>query len=160
LNGGNGLDPSNGAVHPLTQIDLDEADSHGENFDLSSSPGPTTAGVEWFAADLAFDPAADQIGEEFCRQFNAYLRKPLEDAEEAYRQAATTGPAIAERKRLESISQKNERVITVLSMRIEGQTQEEIAEILGISRNQVKYVVELVQAAYEQFCAAANRKNR
>jgi DNA-directed RNA polymerase specialized sigma24 family protein len=160
LNGGNGLDPANGAVHPLTQIDLDEADSHGENFDLSSSPGSTAAGVDWFAADLAFDPAADQIGDEFCRQFNAYLRKPLEDAEEAYRQAATTGPAIAERKRLESISQKNERVITVLSMRIEGQTQEEIAEILGISRNQVKYVVELVQAAYEQFCAAANRKNR
>jgi len=61
---------------------------------------------------------------------------------------------------LESISNKNERVITVLSMRIEGQTQEEIAEALGISRNQVKYIVELMQAAYEQFCAAAARKKK
>jgi DNA-directed RNA polymerase specialized sigma24 family protein len=160
LNGGNGLDAANGAVHPLTQIDLDEDVSHEEETDLSSGQGPTATGVEWIAADFAYDPAADQIGEEFCRQFNEYLRKPLEDAEEAYRQAAATGPAIAERKRLESISQKNERVITVLSMRIEGQTQEEIAETLGISRNQVKYVVELVQAAYEQFCAAAGRKSR
>jgi DNA-directed RNA polymerase specialized sigma24 family protein len=160
LNGGNGADTANGAVHPLTQIDLDEAVSHEEETDLSSSQGPTAAGVEWIAADVAFDPAAEQIGEEFCRQFNAYLRKPLEDAEEAYRQAAATGPAIAERKRLESISQKNERVVTVLSMRIEGETQEDIAETLGISRNQVKYVVELVQAAYEQFCVTAGRKNR
>jgi len=61
---------------------------------------------------------------------------------------------------LQSISSKNERVITVLSMRIEGRTQEEIAETLGISRNQVKYIVELVQAAYEQFCANAARKDR
>jgi DNA-directed RNA polymerase specialized sigma24 family protein len=157
---GDHLNGSNGSNHPLTQIDPDEAGSQDDS-DANQSVGPSALGFDaGSAGDFAFDPAADQIGEDFCRQFNAYLRKPLEDAEEAYRQAAATGPAGAERKRLESISSKNERMLTILSMRIEGQTQEEIAEALGISRNQVKYVVELVQAAYEQFCAAAARKNK
>jgi DNA-directed RNA polymerase specialized sigma24 family protein len=151
---------SNGTNHPLTQIDPDEAGAQDDS-DAHQSAGPSALGFDaGSVADFAFDPAADQIGEDFCRQFNAYLRKPLEDAEEAYRQAAATGPAGAERKRLESISGKNERMLTILSMRIEGQTQEEIAEALEISRNQVKYVVELVQAAYEQFCAAAARRNK
>jgi DNA-directed RNA polymerase specialized sigma24 family protein len=150
----------NGAIHPLAQLSLDETGWHEEDAEASQSRALTATGFEVSSAEFAFDPAADQIGEEFCRQFNAYLRKPLEDAEEAYRQAAAAGPANAERKRLESISRKNERVITVLSMRIEGQTQEEIAEALGISRNQVKYIVELMQAAYEQFCAAAARKKK
>jgi DNA-directed RNA polymerase specialized sigma24 family protein len=150
----------NGAIHPLAQLSLDETGWHEEDAEASQSRALTATGFEVSSAEFAFDPAADQIGEEFCRQFNAYLRKPLKDAEEAYRQAAAAGPANAERKRLESISRKNERVITVLSMRIEGQTQEEIAEALGISRNQVKYIVELMQAAYEQFCAAAARKKK
>jgi predicted transcriptional regulator len=47
--------------------------------------------------------------------------------------------------------------MTVLSMRIEGQSQNDIAELLGISRNQVKYIVEQVQQAYEQFAAACAR---
>jgi DNA-directed RNA polymerase specialized sigma24 family protein len=158
---GDHLNGSNGALHPLTQIDFDEAGSHEEDSDANQASGPTALGFDGgSAADFAFDPAADQMGEDFCRQFNAYLRKPLADAEEAYRQAAATGAAGVERKRLESISAKNERMLTILSMRIEGQTQEEIAEALGISRNQVKYVVELVQAAYEQFCASAARKNK
>jgi len=157
---GNEVPGSNGALHPLAQLDLDESGSSEEYSEAHQFAGPMAVGLDLGSADLAFDPAAEQIGDEFCRQFNAYLRKPLAEAEEAYRQAAATGPATAERKRLESIGSKQERVITVLSMRIEGQTQEEIAEALGISRNQVKYVVELVQAAYEQFCAAATRKNR
>jgi len=147
----------NGAIHPLAQIDLDEMGALEEDSE-ANAPALTASGFGTGSAEIAFDPAADQIGEDFCRQFNAYLHKPLEDAEEAYRQAAASGPATAERKRLESISKKNERVVTVLSMRIEGQTQEEIADALGISRNQVKYIVELMQAAYEQFCAAAARK--
>jgi DNA-directed RNA polymerase specialized sigma24 family protein len=154
-----GMAGSNSRTHPLTQIDLDETGGSDEDSDAHLSGEPMAVGFQSASADFAFDPAANQIGEEFCRQFNAYLRKPLRDAEEAYREAAAIGPATAERKRLESISSKNERVITVLSMRIEGQTQEEIAEALGISRNQVKYVVELVQAAYEQFCNDTGRKN-
>jgi DNA-binding CsgD family transcriptional regulator len=81
----------------------------------------------------------------------------MEEAEEAYREAATRGRADAERKRLESVAKKNDRLISVLTMRIEGRTQEAIAEALDISRNQVKYIVELVQASYEHFRAADSR---
>jgi FixJ family two-component response regulator len=103
------------------------------------------------------DPESDRIGEEFCQKFYAYLRRPLDAAEDAYRRASLDGPANSERKRLDSLSMKVERVIAVLSMRIEGQTQEAIAAALGISRNQVKYIVEQVQEAYEQFAAAGAR---
>jgi DNA-directed RNA polymerase specialized sigma24 family protein len=104
--------------------------------------------------ELGVDPTGEQIDEDFCERFYAYLRKPLQDAEEAYRQAAARGRAVAERKRLESMAKKNDRLMTVLVMRIEGRTQEEIAANLDLSRNQVKYIVELVQSAYQQFCTA------
>jgi DNA-directed RNA polymerase specialized sigma24 family protein len=149
-----------GSMHPLARISLDETGSPEEDSDMGQAPGLTAMGFDVGSADLGFDPATEQIGEEFCQRFFAHLRKPLEDAEEAYRQAAATGAAKAERKRLESLSQKNARLTTVLTMRIEGQTQEAIAEALGISRNQVKYIVELMQSAYEQFSAAAMRPKR
>jgi DNA-binding CsgD family transcriptional regulator len=104
--------------------------------------------------DLGADPTGEQIDEDFCERFYAYLRRPLQEAEEAYEQASTRGRAAAERKRLESIAKKNDRLMTVLVMRIEGRTQEEIAATLELSRNQVKYIVELVQSAYRQFCSA------
>jgi DNA-binding CsgD family transcriptional regulator len=111
--------------------------------------------------DLSVDPVLEQIDEDFCEQFYKHLRKPVEEAETAYQEAtARGGRGEAERKRLESIAKKNERLMTVLAMRIEGRTQEEIAENLEISRNQVKYIVELVQSAYEQFCATAARTRK
>jgi DNA-directed RNA polymerase specialized sigma24 family protein len=106
--------------------------------------------------DLSVDPVLEQIDEDSCEQFYKHLRKPVEESETAYQEVtARGGRGEAERKRLESIAKKNERLMTVLAMRIEGRTQEEIAENLEISRNQVKYIVELVQSAYEQFCATA-----
>ncbi len=111
-------------------------------------------------AEIGVDPTEEQIDEDFCEQFYAYLRKPVQEAEEAYARAATRGRADAERKRLESIAKKNERLLTVLTLRIEGRTQEEIAATLDISRNQVKYMVELVQSAYEHFAAASARTGR
>ena len=88
------------------------------------------------------------------------MSKPLEDAQEEYRQAACSGKAEQQRKRLASISEKNARLMAVLSMRIEGQTQEAIADALGLSRNQVKYIAEQAQEAYQKFCAAAMRSRR
>jgi hypothetical protein len=67
------------------------------------------------------------------------------------------GPAKAERKRMDSLGSKLDRVIGVLTMRIEGHTQEDIAQVLDLSRNQVKYIAELVQEAYEQFSAMCTR---
>jgi DNA-directed RNA polymerase specialized sigma24 family protein len=110
--------------------------------------------------EFTADPTAELIDEDFCEQFYACLRKPLHDAEEAYRQAAAVGKADAERKRLASVSDKHARLMAVLTMRIEGQTQEAIAQLLDLSRNQVKYIAEQVQAAYQQFCASAMRPAR
>ena len=68
--------------------------------------------------------------------------------------AAQRGSAKAEKKRLESLRNKIDRMFTVLTLRVEGQTQDEIALTLDISRNQVKYIVELVRESYERFTAA------
>jgi DNA-directed RNA polymerase specialized sigma24 family protein len=134
--------------HPLTMGDEEWPDDDGRD-----------AGSYTLAGDAlgqtTEDISLDQIDEDFCEQFYTYLRKPLTDAEEAYRRAAEKGRAEAERQRLESIGRKNERLMTVLTLRVEGHTQEAIAETLGISRNQVKYIVESVQASYEDFCKAA-----
>jgi len=135
---------------------MDESDWPEEGADGSRSSS-SAIGVGGVLAEVAVDPASEHIDEDFCERFYEYLRKPLLDAEEAYHQAATRGRAEAERKRLESISRKNERLMLVLAMRIEGRTQEEIADALELSRNQVKYIVETVQSAYAQFCAAAAR---
>jgi DNA-binding NarL/FixJ family response regulator len=47
--------------------------------------------------------------------------------------------------------------IEVLSTIGEGYTQEETAQRLGLSRNQVKYVIEILQEAYQRFTAHAAR---
>jgi DNA-directed RNA polymerase specialized sigma24 family protein len=146
------------ADHILAPFDLDEeCPLNDEYADASSS---TSAGLGGRSGELAADPTAELIDEDFCERFYVYLSKPLDDAQEAYRRAASAGKAEAERKRLASISDKHARFMSVLSMRIEGRTQEAIAESLSLSRNQVKYITEQAQAAYQQFCAAAMRSCR
>jgi DNA-directed RNA polymerase specialized sigma24 family protein len=142
--------------HPVHRIDLQREISELEE----SLPGEHSVPVaRGLAVELAesVDPISDRIGEEFCQQFYTYLCRPLEAAQHAYALAAAKGTASAERKALDSITRKTERVIAVLSMRIEGQSQNAIADSLGISRNQVKYIVEQMQEAYEQFAAACAR---
>ena len=142
--------------HPLNRINPDDEESSNEYSDqIAAAPMQMV-----FASDLAdapVDPESDLAGEDFCEKFYAYLRRPLDLAEEAYRIAAANGPAKAERKRMESLGSKWDRVIGVLTMRIEGHTQEDIAQVLDLSRNQVKYIGELVQEAYEQFSALCTR---
>lgn len=142
-------------AHPVSRVDLDAetAESEVAYADHCVWTPKARAGEQPESAD----PISDRMGEEFCQQFHAYLCRPLQAAQEAYTSAAATGTANAERKRLESIARKTERVIAVLSMRIDGQSQQEIAASLGISRNQVKYIVQQVQQAYEQFAAASAR---
>jgi len=134
----------------LAPFNLDEESPLDERVsDVSGTP----VAFAGRPSELAADPTAELIDEDFCEQFYVYLSKPVDDAQEAYRRAAATGKAEAERKRLASISEKHARFMSVLAMRIEGQTQEAIAESLGLSRNQVKYITEQAQAAYQQFCA-------
>jgi DNA-directed RNA polymerase specialized sigma24 family protein len=150
--GSHGAPSEEGGMSPFA---LDEESSPGE--DDSSPAGPQSGAFISSAEALGADPAAEQIDEDFCERFYEYLRKPLDDAQEAYHRAAAAGKGNAERKRLESVSEKHARLMSVLSMRIEGHTQEAIAESLGLTRNQVKYMTEHVQDAYQQFCAAALR---
>jgi DNA-directed RNA polymerase specialized sigma24 family protein len=131
---------------------FDEADTEGA--------GGSSVRFAFRPGEFTADPTAELIDEDFCEQFYACLRKPLHDAEEAYRRAAAVGKADAERKRLASVSDKHARLMAVLTMRIEGQTQEAIAQLLDLSRNQVKYIAEQVQAAYQLFCASAMRPAR
>jgi DNA-directed RNA polymerase specialized sigma24 family protein len=161
--GGGGVSPgesdAGGAARALAPFDLDEQGAlhHEEDNDPA---GGTPGAFAVRPGELTSDPTAELIDEDFCEQFYAYLSKPLDDAQEAYRRAAAAGKGEAERKRLVSISEKHARFMAVLAMRIEGQTQEAIAESLGLSRNQVKYIAEQAQAAYQQFCAAAMRSQR
>jgi DNA-directed RNA polymerase specialized sigma24 family protein len=142
--------------HPLTRINLDDEESSHEYSDqLAAAPMQMVFASD--LADAAVDTEADLAGEDFCEKFYAYLRRPLDLAEEAYRIAAANGAAQAERKRMNSLGGKLDRVIGVLTMRIEGHTQEDIAQVLDLSRNQVKYIAELVQEAYEQFSAMCTR---
>jgi DNA-directed RNA polymerase specialized sigma24 family protein len=151
--GASSASPGEHALQTLAPFDLEEGSASFEE----DGQAPVFL-ID--AQELASDPTAEVIDEDFCEQFYRYLSKPVDDAQEAYRRAALTGKAEAERKRLASLSEKHARFMTVLSMRIEGQTQEAIAEVLGLSRNQVKYMTEQAQAAYEQFCAAAERSRR
>jgi DNA-directed RNA polymerase specialized sigma24 family protein len=155
--GGGSLPDAENAGLALAPFDLDEECPHAQDDEASDG---TAVGLAIRPGDVAADPTAELIDEDFCERFYSYLSKPLDDAEEAYRRAASAGKAEAERKRLASISEKHARFMSVLSMRIEGHTQEAIAESLGLSRNQVKYITEQAQAAYQQFSAATTRSRR
>jgi len=99
------------------------------------------------------DPTLQYEHEEYFAKFYEYLHKPVSDATRAYENAPDIRRAEIERQRLKSLAAKFARTTTVLSMLGAGNTQEQTAEHLGISRNQVKYIVEVVQEAYERFAA-------
>jgi DNA-directed RNA polymerase specialized sigma24 family protein len=85
-------------------------------------------------------------------KFYEYLRAPLDRALE--RCAREHASAAAER-RVAKMTRKFDLMMEVLTLIGEGYTQVEAAELLGLSRSQVKYVVESVQQAYEQFVSGA-----
>jgi DNA-directed RNA polymerase specialized sigma24 family protein len=101
------------------------------------------------------DPTLQYEYEEYFAKFYEYLHKPVSDATRAYENAPDIRRAEIERQRLKSLAAKFARTTTVLSMLGAGNTQEQTAEHLGISRNQVKYIVEVVQEAYERFAAVS-----
>jgi DNA-directed RNA polymerase specialized sigma24 family protein len=101
------------------------------------------------------DPTLQYEHEEYFAKFYEYLHKPVSNAARAYDNAPDIRRAEIERLKLKSLAAKFARTTTVLSMLGAGNTQEQIAEHLGISRNQVKYIVEVVQEAYERFAAVS-----
>jgi len=101
------------------------------------------------------EPMLQYEHEEYFAKFYEYLHKPVSDAARAYENAPDIRRAEIERQKLKSLAAKFARVTAVLSMLGAGNTQEQTAEHLGISRNQVKYIVEVVQEAYERFAAVS-----
>ncbi len=144
-----GDDSTNELPHPLLNPKIDDLGSamEGEESVDHWLPGRLDEPVD--------DPAQQYENEQFLVEFLNFLRRPVAEAEDAHEKAATNGRAAAERKKLDSVTRKFDRVISVLDLLGEGHTQDAIAQKLDLSRNQVKYVVELVQEAYERLAAAS-----
>jgi DNA-directed RNA polymerase specialized sigma24 family protein len=142
--------------NPVEVFTLDSGpELDAEDFDRSPSLPANGSSPAGFAV-RANDPTRQYEDEEFLEKFYEYLQKPVDEAAAAYRKAQLTGSGSAERRRLESLTKKLTRMISVLSMLGEGYTQEGTAERLGLTRNQVKYIIELVQEAYERFATASS----
>jgi len=162
--GVSGVAPPNGSSRPeiaseptvrlsvdATELDVDGGHRFEDASDL------TTVGVA--PQDLPVqdvDPAVRYEHEQFFEKFYEYLRRPVDEATEAFASADTEAGARAARRSLDSISRKFLRTISVLSLLGEGHTQEQTAKRLGLSRNQVKYIIELVKDAYAAFVANAD----
>jgi DNA-directed RNA polymerase specialized sigma24 family protein len=81
-------------------------------------------------------------------KFYAYLREPLDRALE---RCAREPASRAAEQRAAKLTRKFDLMMEILGRIGEGHSQVQIAQLLGLSRNQVKYVVESVQQAYEGF---------
>jgi DNA-directed RNA polymerase specialized sigma24 family protein len=143
--------------HSIERFALESltGDDGEERFDdaapVNSGNGVTRPSVP------SMDPTAHYENEDLFEKFYEYLRRPVDDAVEAFHDAQRVSRAAAERRKVESLTQKFSRTMSVLSVMGEGYTQEQTAERLGLSRNQVKYIIELVQEAYAHFTADATR---
>jgi DNA-directed RNA polymerase specialized sigma24 family protein len=143
--------------HPIERLaeETFAADDGEERFD-EANPARTADGITGSNA-ASVDPASQIESEDLFEKFYEYLRRPLDDAVEAFHIAQSGGRAAAERRKVDSLTEKFSRTMSVLSVMGEGYTQEQTAERLGLSRNQIKYIIELVQDSYAQFTAQAAR---
>lgn len=131
------------AVHPLDSPTLAPGfDFSGEYDHDEVTTGSVTAVV---------DPTRQLEDAEFLEKFYAYLRRPVDEAMNACQEAQVRGKATAERRKLESLSEKFARTVSVLTLLGEGHTQESTGERLGLTRSQVKYIIELVQESFLRF---------
>ena len=104
----------------------------------------------------AIDPARRCEQEDFYEKFYLYLRESLDAAVRSYEAARAAGRAPeSQRRQVESLTKKFARAMSVLTLIGEGNSQEETAERLGLSRNQVRYIIESTQQAYSEFVAAS-----
>lgn len=145
-------------VHPIERlgVEFDGIGSAGEYLDVERSPVANGTSIGTPAVP-SIDPTRQYEDAEFLEKFYAYLRRPLDEAKADYERAQITGRAATEWKKVSSVSVKFERTVAVLSLMGEGYTQEQIAARLDLSRNQVKYVIELVQESYARFAGLSDR---
>jgi DNA-directed RNA polymerase specialized sigma24 family protein len=146
------------AQHPLEMLTFETEATlrSAEYFEGAASVSAMDTSVSAFASP-AVDPTTQYENEDLFERFYEYLHKPIVEATQAYAIAQDARQARVERKKLDSLTSKFARTMDVLSLMGEGYTQEQIAEQLGLSRNQVKYVIESVQEAYVRFTAEPGR---
>jgi DNA-directed RNA polymerase specialized sigma24 family protein len=146
-----------GGAHPLDQAlagDFADAATGHEASTTDGRPGPRLLAN----SDCAASDSIRQWEEaEFFERFYAYLRAPVVAAEEAYEAALLRGRAAAHQRKRDALAHKLARTLAVIAAIGEGYTQEETAQRLDISRNQVKYVIEQLQEAYSRFTADCAR---
>jgi DNA-directed RNA polymerase specialized sigma24 family protein len=101
------------------------------------------------------------------RAFLEFLRAPLTSAEAARAAAASPGSARAQQAKVDSLRRKYERLAAVLHALHDSPqpSEEEIAQKHGLSRNQVKYLIERVRDEFNHFFpeltrAAQGRRKR
>jgi DNA-directed RNA polymerase specialized sigma24 family protein len=101
------------------------------------------------------------------RAFLEFLRAPLTSAEAALAAAASPGSARAQQAKVDSLRRKYERLTAVLRALHDSPqpSEEEIAQKHGLSRNQVKYLIERVRDEFNHFFpeltrAAQGRRKR
>lgn len=129
--------------------------------EMGAASGPEHHGDESDESDEARDV------ERRYRAFLEFLRAPLTRAEAALAAAAAAGSARAQRAKVDSLRRKYERLTAVLcSLHDSPQpSEEEIARKHGLSRNQVKYLIERVRSEFNHFFpelarAAQGRRKR
>lgn len=116
------------------------------------SPGEHPLAQDSFASEPADLDDSGSVESRY-RAFLELLRAPLTRAEHALAAAASEGKGRIEHGRVESLRRKYERLVAVLSALHESPqpSEEEIARRLGLSRNQVKYVIERVREEFNHF---------
>jgi DNA-directed RNA polymerase specialized sigma24 family protein len=128
--------------------------------------------MQEMSAATGREPRSDESDEERdiesrYRAFLEFLRAPLTRAEAALAQAASPGSARAQQAKVDSLRRKYERLTVVLRALHDSPqpSEEEIARRHGLSRNQVKYLIERVRNEFNHFFpeltrAAQGRRKR
>jgi len=146
-----------GSNHPIDRLSLESVSADDDEERYEGVPAKTGNSSLTFPTMPSVDPNAQFENEDLFERFYEYLRKPVEEAMQAFHQAQSAGRAFAERRKLDSLTERFSRTMSVLSDLGEGYTQEQTAERLSLSRNQVKYIIEQVQGAYAGFTADTAR---
>jgi hypothetical protein len=155
----NGDDDGAWTFHPLEDQRLDESMDGTEAADVVTFGGSPGARFTTSNDCTAGDPIRRLEEQQYFEHFYRYLRAPVDAAEAAYDAARAHGRATAERRKWDSLRQKFSRSVAILAAIGEGYTQEQTAERLRLTRNQVKYVIETLQDAYARFAAQSIRSS-
>lgn len=146
-------------LHPLEDQRLEDAMDEAEAADLVPSSGSPGTRFTPDNDSTASDPIRRLEDQQYFERFYSYLRAPVAAAEAAYDAARAYGAATAERRKWDSLRQKLSRSVAILAAIGEGYTQEQTAQRLRLTRNQVKYVIETLQDAYARFAAQSSRSS-